>query len=98
MAASKTASNRAQRTDVVLHASDRPKSSRLARFFDGGFVHQGRSATDAESEPRVTPRPSYRLRKPGGGQPRAKAATPRTWGRPPSSPQSPGGLGPASQR
>jgi hypothetical protein len=66
MAASKTASNRAQRTDVVLQAIDGPEGSRWAGFSDGCFVYQERSARDAESEPRATPRLSYRLRKPGG--------------------------------
>jgi hypothetical protein len=56
MTASKTASNRAQRTDVVLHAGDRPKTSVWARFVDDCFAHQEVSAADAESELRFTPR------------------------------------------
>jgi hypothetical protein len=56
MPASKTASNRAERTHVVLHPGGGPNSSGWARFFDGCFAHWAQSVTDTESEPRFTPR------------------------------------------
>jgi hypothetical protein len=61
IAANKTAIMRAQSTEVVLQPDDGRKASGEARFFDDWFAHRARSATDAESEMRFTPRPSYRL-------------------------------------
>jgi hypothetical protein len=61
IAANKTAIMRAQSTEVVLQPDDGRKASGEPRFFDDWFAHRARSATDAESEMRFTPRPSYRL-------------------------------------